>query len=155
MMHSVRCAVVISFFGLSEASAQTAPVTAGDPNGLGNGREVVVIDDSGNETTGRLMAFGPDQLTMAVKGQNVAVDRSHVTAIFETGDSLRNGAKAGFLAGAAISAGFIVLGTASEEGDSVGPSTLFVAGLSAGIGGLMGSVSRIQVARASRMAPRA
>lgn len=137
MMHSVRCAVLISLFGLSEAGAQTAPVTAGDPNSLGTGREVIVIDDSGKETSGRLLIFGPDQLTMVVKGHNVAVDRSRVTAIFETGDSLRNGAKIGLLAGAGLGAALVVVATALED-DEVGGMTLFVAGGAGVMGGLMG-----------------
>lgn len=131
MMRQASFAVLVSLFAGSEAMAQTVPGT-GDL-----GREVIVVDESGRETSGRLIIFGPDQLTIAVKGQNVAVDRSRVTAIFEKGDSLRDGAKIGFFTGAVISAGLFVVGTALED-DEVNGVTLLMAGMGGAIGGLMG-----------------
>jgi hypothetical protein len=82
--------------------------------GLAGRGPITVVDDSGTETQGRLLRLTPDELTMVVDGQARTFARQRVAAIFERGDSLKNGAIIGLVSGAAL--GFFG-GTQSSCGD--------------------------------------
>jgi len=65
-------------------------------------RKVIVTNHAGTETRGRLLRVTANELTMAVDGQDRTLAREQVAAIFEQGDSVKNGMKYGFLAGTAV-----------------------------------------------------
>lgn len=69
---------------------------------LVKGRAVIVVDDSGRETHGRMLRLTADALTMTVDGRDRTLARQKVSAIFEQGDSVKNGMRNGFLAGAVV-----------------------------------------------------
>jgi len=56
---------LMCLFPFSEAYAQNTQRVAKDFSGLHGGRTIAVIDDSGKETSGRLLRFPSDSLTMA------------------------------------------------------------------------------------------
>lgn len=112
-MRSLRMAFLICLFPLSEVSAQPTPaaVDFSGLSGLAGRRTIAVVDDAGREIDGRLLHFTPDSLTMAVGGRELVLDRQHVQAVYERGDSLRNGTLIGLLAGAAFGIAGGVSGT--------------------------------------------
>lgn len=102
-LRSVRFAVLVSLFATPAALAQTVSGVAQDFSGLeGTRSSIVVIDDAGNETTGRLLRFDAESLTMTAAGRDVTFDRQHVTRVYQRGDSLKNGMIIGFVTGAAF-----------------------------------------------------
>jgi hypothetical protein len=95
--------LLIGLFAAVDLSAQTAPGVTGDFSGLADTRpSIAVIDDAGKETRGRLLSFDPDRLTLRVGGRDQTFDRQHVTGVYQLGDSLKNGARNGFIIGAAL-----------------------------------------------------
>lgn len=128
-MKPLRLALLISVCAVPSASAQTAaqrdantPTTwesflnrlapAYDAFGHEAPRAVIVIDEAGIEASGRLVLLTADELTIAVDdGRNQTFPRSRVNAVFQRGDSVKNGALIGFLAGAAMG-----LGARNDEG---------------------------------------
>ena len=96
---------LISLCGVSEIAAQTAAETAGGFTGLKEGRTVVVIDESGAETRGRLRSFTADALVVTQEGQELVFERRQVVEVYERGDSqIHYGAIAGGAAGAGLGA---------------------------------------------------
>lgn len=157
MRLSLRYAILITLISVSETSAQTVSVTAPDFNGVGGGRTITVIEDSGTETIGKLVRFTPDALTLAVSGRDVVFERARVASVVERGDSLKNGTKIGFLTGAALGGviGIAIAGVADcggracNAGENLGIVALpgaFVGLIGAGIGaGVDALISRRQI----------
>jgi hypothetical protein len=96
------CAAFLMCTGTLSASAQTAPAAADDFSALSRLRTVAVVDDTGQETTGRLVRVTSESLTMKVEGRERVFDRAHITTVHEVGDSLTNGMIVGLLAGGAL-----------------------------------------------------
>jgi hypothetical protein len=93
----------VCLFAAADVSAQTPQGVTGDFSGLADTRpSIAVIDDAGKETRGRLLNFDPDRLTMRAGGHDLTFDRQHVTGVYQLGDSLKNGARNGFIIGAAL-----------------------------------------------------
>ncbi len=80
----------------------SAQGSANDFGGLTGARTVAVVDDSGCETTGRLVRVTPESLTMKFDGHERAFELTHVTTVHEVGDPLTNGLAIGFLVGGAL-----------------------------------------------------
>jgi hypothetical protein len=72
---------------------------------LGSGRTMIVADESGRETEGQLLSISSDELTMTVDGMDRRFTRQQVAALYERGDSIKNGMLVGLLAG--TGAGFV------------------------------------------------
>lgn len=101
MTCSFRLALLMNVCTISVASAQPAPGSSEDFSGITKGRELIVVEESGVENTGRLVRVTPDTLTMTIGGKIHTFTRRQVTAILERGDSVKNGAVIGLVAGAA------------------------------------------------------
>lgn len=101
MIRLLRLALLINVCTISVASAQPAPSGSEDFSGMTKGRELIVVEESGVENIGRLLRVTPDTLTMTIDGKIHTFTRQQVTAIFERGDSVKNGAVIGLVAGAA------------------------------------------------------
>lgn len=63
---------------------------------------IYVTDESGVETTGRLLRFEPDAVVLFVNGAEWRMEASRVRRIQTRGDSLKNGALAGALIGVVL-----------------------------------------------------
>jgi hypothetical protein len=113
------------------ASAQTAPAGGENFSGLLGGRTVSVIDDSGRETTGRLLLFTQDTLTMKVNGGDVVFDRKNVAAVFERGNSVKKGLIIGALSGPAL--GLVALATDGPSAE-LAVGTLIFSAIGVGVG---------------------
>src|SRR4051812_4941303 len=89
--------------GLGTASAQTrqVPVAAQSFSGLAaTGTQVIIIDDAGNETRGRVLRVEPEALTIQVRRRlEVTMERQHIAQIYRRGDSLKDGALRGLATG--------------------------------------------------------
>jgi hypothetical protein len=73
---------------------------------------IIVIDEAGKETRGRLLRFDPESLTMmTAAGLESTFARRDVTRVYERGDSLKNGMMIGLATGAAIGIAAGVSGT--------------------------------------------
>ena len=104
-MKPVRLAILISLCAAASASAQTGDASTAefwDAFGRNHApRAVIVIDEAGIETKGRLVLQTADQLTLAVDdGRHHTFLRSRVAAVYQSGDSVKNGAAIGFVIGA-------------------------------------------------------
>ena len=95
------------------ADQLTLNVDGRDFTALAARRSVTVADDSGAEIEGSLVRLTAEEVTLRVDGQDRAFARERVAAIFERGDSVKNGATIGFLSGA-------VLGAFAAERNSCG-----------------------------------
>jgi hypothetical protein len=102
MIRSFRLALLMNVCTMSVASAQPLPSSSEDFSAMTRGRELIVVEESGVENTGRLLRVTPDTLTMTIRGKTHTFPRQQVTAIFERGDSVKNGTVIGLVAGAAI-----------------------------------------------------
>jgi hypothetical protein len=85
----------------STASAQVAPAAA-DFSVLSGVRTAAIVDDSGRETTGRLVRVTPQSLTLKVDGHEQVFEFDHVTTVHEVGDPLTNGLIIGLLIGGSL-----------------------------------------------------
>lgn len=81
---------------------------------------VYVRDDAGTESSGKLLRFDPDAIVLLVDDVERRVEAARVRRIEKRGDSLRNGAIAGAVVGAAI--GLIGMGLADCPGSDPGGS---------------------------------
>ena len=86
------------------ARSNSATDSTGTPDftSLAARHPVIVADDSGAETKGQLVRFTAEELTVRVDGRDRTFARERVAAIFERGDSVKNGMRNGFLAGAVL-----------------------------------------------------
>jgi hypothetical protein len=101
-MRVLRFTFLTSVVATVQASAQT-PRVADDFSALaGTGPSIVVLDDAGKETKGRLVRFDPQSFTMTAGGRDLTFDRQHVTRVYQRGDPLKNGMLIGLVTGAAI-----------------------------------------------------
>lgn len=128
-------ALCFSLCTAATSSAQTTPAAAESFSGLLGGRTVSVIDDSGWETTGRLLLFTPDALTMDVNGGEVVIERKNVTAVFERGNSVRKGLLIGLATGPALWVAAQASGDAGNPEDAI--VVLFLSAIGAGAGTLV------------------
>jgi hypothetical protein len=69
---------------------------------LSNLSTVYVVDDTGAETSGRLVHVSAHSLTVAAGGIERQFEATHVRRIDRRGDSVRNGALIGAIAGAVM-----------------------------------------------------
>jgi len=79
---------------------------------------VYVTDDTGSETTGRLLRLTPDSIVLLVDGAERQFDAARVRRIQRRGDSLRNGAIIGAVVG--VGMGLLAGGMADCAGDDPG-----------------------------------
>ena len=110
--HPLLLTFLISLCAISGASAQTAPGGAEGFSALLGGNDIIVIDDSGRETKGELLRFTPENLTLAVKGREVAFDRQHVAAVYERTNGVKKGMILGLLSGPALGLAAAITGDA-------------------------------------------
>lgn len=109
---SLRLAFLISLVATPTALAQTMQGVPEDFSGLGrNGSSIIVVDDAGKETRGRLLRFDLESLTMTVEGRDLTFERQHVTRVYQRGDSLKNGMTIGLVTGAVVGIAAGVSGT--------------------------------------------
>jgi len=79
---------------------------------------VYVLDDTGVETSGRLLRLDPDSLVLLVGDTERRFEAARVRRIEKRGDSLRNGAVIGAVVGAALG----LLGTSLADCPGSDPS---------------------------------
>jgi hypothetical protein len=80
---------------------------------------IYVLDDAGLETSGRLLRLNPDSIVLFEGGVERRVEANRVVRIQKRGDSLRNGAIIGAIAGVAL--GTLTAGIADcPDGDRGG-----------------------------------
>jgi hypothetical protein len=92
---------------------------AGWPAQTSSGLSTVYVrDDSGVETSGKLLHLNPDSIVILVDGAERRFDAARVTRIQRRGDSLRNGAIIGAIVGVGL--GFVTAGIADCPGDRPG-----------------------------------
>ena len=87
------------------AAAATAGESPNDFSGLAAHREIVLIDDAGRTTRGRLLVLTPDALTLSIGNINQTVRRQDLKMVYERGDSVKNGVAIGLVAGFAAGVG--------------------------------------------------
>jgi hypothetical protein len=109
-----RLAILIAALTPGPAYAQD---TSSSWPGLVSSRlsTVYVLDDSGVETSGKLLRLNPDSLVLLVAGAERRFEAARVARIQKRGDSLRNGAIIGAIVGVAL--GVITAGIADCPGD--------------------------------------
>jgi len=114
---SWRLAVVVVALVPGVANAQD---TAARWPGLASSRlsTVYVLDDSGAETSGKLLRLNPDSLVLLVDGHERQFESARVARIQKRGDSLRNGAIIGAVVGVAL--GVVTAGISDCPGDHPG-----------------------------------
>jgi hypothetical protein len=110
---------LIAIVGLPlAASAQTTsePWPGLKSSGL---QTVYVLDRSGSETTGKLLALHDDALLLLIEGSERRFDRDDIARV-QSRDSLKNGTIAGAVVGALM--GLVVAGISDCPGDDPGGS---------------------------------
>ena len=112
-----RLAFLIAALSPSVASAQEA---ASNWPGLASSQlsTVYVRDDSGAETSGKLLHLNSDSIVILVDGAERRFEAARVTRIQRRGDSLRNGAIIGAVVGVAM--GILSAGISDCPRDRVG-----------------------------------
>lgn len=130
---------------------------------------VYVLDDTGSETSGKVLRLEPDAIVLVVDGVERRFEAARVKRIDKRGDSLRNGAVIGAVVGAAL--GLLGMGLADCPGaNASGPcpgfraagvlvSTGFYAAVGTGIDALRDGRTTVYQApaastRAARIAQR-
>src|SRR5262245_5096189 len=112
-----RVAFLIAALSPGVASAQEA---ASNWPGLASSQlsTIYVRDDTGAETSGKLLHLNPDSIVILVDGAERRFEAARVTRIQRRGDSLRNGAIIGAAVGVAM--GILSAGIADCPGDRAG-----------------------------------
>ena len=77
-----------------------------------------VLDNTGTETSGKLLRLNPDSIVLLVDGAERRFETARVARIQKRGDSLRNGAIIGAVVGVAM--GIITAGISDCPGDRPG-----------------------------------
>ena len=112
-----RVAILIVALSPGAASAQDA---ASNWPGLVSSRlsTVYVLDNTGTETSGKLLRLNPDSIVLLVDGAERQFETARVARIQKRGDSLRNGAIIGAVVGVAM--GIITSGISDCPGGNPG-----------------------------------
>ena len=112
-----RIALLIAALSPGVASAQEA---ASNWPGLASSQlsTIYVRDDTGAETSGKLLHLNPDSIVILVDGAERRFEAARVTRIQRRGDSLRNGAIIGAVVGVAF--GILTAGISDCPGDRAG-----------------------------------
>jgi hypothetical protein len=112
-----RLAILVAALSPVAVCAQEA---ASSWPGLDSSRlsTVYVLDNSGTQTSGKLLRLNPDSLVLLVDGTERRFDTARVARIQKRGDSLRNGAIIGAVVGVAL--GILTAGIADCPGDHPG-----------------------------------
>ena len=115
-----RCtAILVVTFVPSAVCAQETPQSW--PGLATSGWSTVyVLDDTGVETSGRLLRLNPDSLVLLVRDAELRFEAARVRRIQKRGDSLRNGALIGAVVG--VGMGLIAAGISDCPGDDPGGS---------------------------------
>lgn len=99
-MHSAAIVLAALLVPAAGAAQETAPVSRGlRVEAL---PIAYVLDDRGVETEGRLLNLDRDTVVLLVNGAERRFELSGVTRVSRRGDSLKNGAIAGAVVGAAV-----------------------------------------------------
>jgi hypothetical protein len=94
--------LVVGMCGARAASAQSAPAPQ-DFSGLAATRtSVEVIGNAGNRTSGQLLRFDAESVTLKSGRGEVTFDRRQVSRIYQRGDSLKNGMFVGVSVGVGL-----------------------------------------------------
>lgn len=113
MYVAILAATLVPTVGSAQGTAQSWPgLAAVEPS------TVYVLDDTGAETSGRLLRLDPDSLVLLVGDTERRFEAARVRRIQKRGDSLRNGA----LIGAVVGAAFGLLGTRLADCPGNNPS---------------------------------
>ncbi len=112
-----RVALLIAALSPGVASAQEA---ASNWPGLVSSQlsTVYVLDNTGAETSGKLLRLNPDSIVLLVDGAERRFETARVARIQKRGDSLRNGAIIGAVVGVAM--GILTAGISDCPGDHPG-----------------------------------
>ena len=112
-----RIALLIAALSPGVASAQEA---ASSWPGLTSSQlsTVYVLDNTGTETSGKLLRLNPDSIVLLVDGAERRFETARVARIQKRGDSLRNGAIIGAVVGVAM--GIVTAGISDCPGDHPG-----------------------------------
>jgi hypothetical protein len=115
-----RCtAILVVTFVPSAVCAQETPQRW--PGLVTSGLSTVyVLDDTGVETSGRLLRLNPDSLVLLVRDAELRLEAARVRRVQARGDSLRNGALIGGVMG--VGMGLIAAGISDCPGDDPGGS---------------------------------
>ena len=140
MLHAILLVSIVSLFTIADVSAQTTTARSEGFRGLALGRTIVVVDELGRETRGRLVRFTPDTLMMLVASSEVSVDRRRVASVYTRGDSIWNGMAIGAAAGAVL--GVTSLQASRTQGDLDQAAAGILPILGAGIGTALDAVIR-------------
>ena len=116
-MSNWRLAILIAALTPSGVCAQE---TSSSWPGLVSSRlsTVYVLDDTGVETSGKLLRLSPDSIVLLAGGAERRFETARVARIQKRGDSLRNGAIIGAVVGVAL--GIISAGISDCPGDNPG-----------------------------------
>jgi hypothetical protein len=112
-----RVALLVAALSPGVASAQEA---ASNWPGLVSSQlsTVYVLDNTGAETSGKLLRLNPDSIVLLVDGAERRFETARVARIQKRGDSLRNGAIIGAVVGVAM--GILTAGISDCPGDHPG-----------------------------------
>ena len=102
MVRALRIALLFNLLVISVASAQPAVEGTSTIGSVATGRTIIVVDESGRETQGKLVRFTPDHLTMAVKNRDMDFDVPNVSVVYERTNSVKKGMILGALSGPAL-----------------------------------------------------
>jgi hypothetical protein len=107
-------AIVLMCAALVPAAAAAQPRTSDSGfDALATpGASIVVHEENGRKTSGRLLRLDAASLTIEVRGNEHTVEREHVARVYQQADSLKNGLWIGLGLGAALG---IVTGAAATD----------------------------------------
>jgi hypothetical protein len=108
-----------------------------DLGSLRVGQDVWMVEDDGKPMKVRIAEIAPSRLVVMFEGQSLEIPTTRVTRI-QRGDSLRNGALIGFLAGA----GFALNRLGNCEMNCYGAFVPVLGGIGTGIGILVDAARR-------------
>jgi hypothetical protein len=97
MRHITRILTVGILIGIASRAEAQQPANGLPPESAWKGRSHVVLTLAGEEISGRMLALGPDEVRMLVKGQERTWRLDDIVQVDRKGDSLKNGAIIGAL----------------------------------------------------------
>ena len=131
-MKRILLALLVNLLAVTGAYAQTAPQRAHDLTAITAQKSIIVVDDLGKKTQGKLLRFTPDKLLMLVEGSEIAIDRRNVAKVFTRGDSVVNGMLLGVLGGTAL--GVVGVVTSENPGGLEGAAAVAFTVIGLGVG---------------------